>query len=365
MRLLPNGFVRNSAADMAAEWTLSKAFGAVAEQFGYDPTVVSSLYLINESFFGSENRYKLIDREGDCLCLIEDPVTGLLNAAERGINRLYTFAEVYKYRGEERNARRCAALLTGVAGLEAESEMVLLGLDVLKKLGVAGGKVVIGSTYVLQGLAEVYFGYRPDVATIRAWLDSRPKSDAEGAMFAVIEDVRKMRGGVEIIRQASEKLTNKVSGIGLSNVLDFYDVLCGCGLEKQVEIDLSVLGRNYDCGSIFEIRDGNGKVILQGGRHDFNDGADVVRAVSLCMTPSDLLSTYRVVGLEKNVVIGVGDGIIALNAAYSLRETFVSSGVRAVLLYRADPETTRAYANAYDIESAVFVDADGKLHAEK
>ena len=149
------------------------------------------------------------------------------------------------------------------------------------------------------------------------------------------------------------------------NILDFYDVLCGCGLEKQIEIDLSLMGRNFDCGNVFEIRDGNGEVILQGGRHDFLDGADTVRAVSISMTPSDLLSTYRVVGLEKNAVIGVGDGIIALNEAYRLQETFVASGVRAVLLYRADPETTRAYADAYDIESAVFVDAEGKLHAEK
>ena len=365
MNMLPNGFEKTTSSERAAEQVLARAFGAAAERNGYDPVVVSALYPIAESFFGTDNRYKLIDREGDCLCLLEDPVTGLLNAVEPGLNRVYAYAETYRYRGRERNRRACSALLTGVAGLEAEAEMVLLALDVAKEFNVPDAKVVIGSSYIWQGLAETYFGYRPDVATIRAWLDSRPKTDAEAAMFSVIEEVKKLRGGMETVRAATEILTNRVSGVGLKNVIDFYDVLCGCGLENKVEIDLSVVGRDFDCGNVFEIRDDKDTVLLSGGRHDFADGSNTVRAVSLSMSPKEVLRAYRVTGTAKNVVVGVSDGIIPLNAAYTLRENFISAGVTAVLLYRADKEGTKAYADAYDVESAVFVDADGKYEAVK
>ncbi|MBR1747669.1 MAG: ATP phosphoribosyltransferase regulatory subunit [Clostridia bacterium] len=366
MRLVPNGFVRRALQDLASEQVLAGYFAKAAEKSGYARTLVSALYPIGESFFGTENRYKLIDREGDLLCVTEDAVTGLLNACEDGLNRLYTHTEVYRYRGEDRNVRQCAALLAGVAGPEAEAEVILLGLEVLRSLGV-NGKVKISSTYVLQGLAEVYFGYRPDAETVIAWINAKPRTDAESAMFTVIDAVKRMCGGAEVIKDATELLTNRVSGVGLKNVLDLYDVLCGLGKQDQVEIDLSVMGRPYDCGSVFEIVDEENNVLLRGGRHDFLRGAETIRATSIVMVPAEVMTYYRVKETTKaSVVLGVETGIIALSAAYKLKEDLIEAGVPSVsMLYGVGAEDTARYAEAFGIESAVFVDGEGKASAVK
>lgn len=366
MPTLPNGFEKITKEQTAEERVLSAAFSEVAERNGYDCIFPSAVYPSGESFIDGSQRYKFVDRDGEILSLNDDVIAGLMNAVDREIERLYAFSEVYSYRREVRNIRQCGALLTGVGGIEAECELIRFGLDFLDNMGIPGGKIAIGNTFVLQGLAELTFGYRPDMETLLKKLENGPKNDAEATMFGLMSDIRSLHGGAEVIRPVAEVVQNRTSGLGLEGVLNLYDALCGLGLSYLVEIDFSLAGRRYDNGSLFEIRDSVGNVLLFGGRHDFCYGKKTVRAVSLLMEPQGIIPFYQVrANTQKNVVLGVAEGTTALSNAYKLKESFAEAGVSVTTLYRTDVNGVVEYALRYGIESAVYVDERGRIATVK
>lgn len=360
MRRMPVGFVRDNNG--FAYKKLESAFLSTASFYGYTNVDVTALYPISESFFcASEDRFKLIDREGEILCVTDDAVTGLLNAADAAPERLSTSCEVYKYVGDKRNERQFAALLTGFGGVEGEFEMITLGKEILANYGITDAKVYISNVMVLQGLAETYVGHRPDAAELRAVIDRTPKTDSECALDTIIKETMAAKGDISVLKDVAERTTTSTGSQGLKALLDLSDLAEACEM-KDVIFDLSIMGRDYDGGNVFEIRDDEGAVLARGGRHDFIDGKSVVRSVSLVIYPEKILETYRLKESDQvNAIIGIADSMKAVASAYKLKEDLIKNDIKVSLLYKTGKNETFAYADAFGVDTAVFVDADGGL----
>lgn len=360
MRSLPAGFVRDKNG--TAYKKLEAAFLNTAAFYGYDNVDATALYPIAESFFcGDDNRFKLIDREGEILCVIDDAVTGLLNATEAAPERLATSTEVYKYVGDKRNERQFAALLTGFGGVEGEFEMITLGKEVLANYGITDAKVFISNVMVLQGIAETYLGHRPDSTELKKVIDRTPKTDSECALDTLIKETMAAKGDISVLKDIAERTTTVTGSQGLKALLDLSDLAEACGI-NDVTFDLSILGRDYDGGNVFEIRDEEGTVLAIGGRHDFIDGNGVMRASSLIVYPEKILASYRLKETEHvNAIIGVADSMKAVASAYKLKDDLIKNDIAVSLLYKTGKSETFAYAEAFGINTAVYVDADGGL----
>lgn len=358
---------RKSGREADARLRLGRAFTAILSKLGFKERVVSSLYPISESFAGkSGDRLKLVDGDGEVLCVTEDAVTGLLNARESDLERLCAFTEIYRFKGQPRSEAQCAALITGFAGAESEAEMITSALSVLNGLGAEGFKIVLGHTAVLQGIAELYVSSHADAGTIRSLLSGEPATDAECALDKLLKETAAIKGGITALKEAAEKITNKTSLSGLAALFELSEVLASYGLEEMTGFDLSLIGRGYDNGAVFEIRDNAGHTLVRGGRHDFLRSDGVCRAVSFTMKPDELLEHYplKEEGAATDAVIGVAEGIKALSAAYRLKSSLTGNNLTATVLYRTGREETLSYAKAFGIESAVYVDAEGGIAYE-
>lgn len=362
---IPKGFKKYDENISLARIKLCDKITKALEKHGYKEITLSAVYPTSESFpYDNDFRFKLIDSEGDVLCLTEDAVTGLLNAAEGGLERLCAFTEVYRFKGTVKNDYRYAAILTGFAGVEAEAELISVGLSTLRELGIPCSKIVLGNTTVLQGLAEFFVNGKVDKTQINKILEGELITDADYALKKLFQDTVPGKGDISAIRVAAEKITNGTSVNGLRNLIELSQILGEYGLDDLVEFDLNIMGQDYDNGTVFVLFDEAGNPIISGGRHDLIRTDSILRAVSMRISPDAILAAYpsflAAIPIA-NAVIGVADGIIALKSAYRLKNSLAENNLSAVALYRTDRDSTVAYAKAFGIESAVFVDGEGNI----
>ena len=359
----PTSFKRITATEMSARLKLTEAFERLVCKHGFNRTEIPRLYPVSESFPGGD-RIKLIDFDGEVLCVVDNPIIGLLNARQSELERLCGHADVYSFKGQNRNKFLSSAIITGFSGAEVEAELITVALSVLRDLGVEGN-IYLGHTSVLQGIAELYLATRVDGATLRSLLRATPHTDAELALERMLRETASVKGGLTELKGAAEKITNKVSVAGLKSLFDVYEILSEIGLGEKVFFDLSIVGEDFG-GLAFEIRDDNGNTLIKGGRYDFGSGHGVCRCVGMTMDPDSLLELYPIIKNEDggDVVIGVAKGIKAFQSAYKLKTSLTDKGFSVTMLYHTDKENVDAYATAFRIHSAVYVDAEGGLITE-
>lgn len=366
---MPTGFKNQNLQSVRERIKLCSVMARIMEKHGFKHTEVTALYPISESFprEGQDGRFKLVDATGEVLCVLEDAVTGLLNAAETDLERLCTYAEVYNFAGKERNVSEFAALLTGFAGFEAECEMISVGLAVMKELGVKCSKIVLGNTNVLKGIAEVYLNTKVDRETIDRILFGEDfkaaKTDVDYALERLLKETAQVKGDLEAIHGVAEKVGNPKSVNGLLTLLELSKLLEDLGYGDMIEFDLSLTGASYDNGTVFRLCDAENNVLMEGGRHDFIREGGVCRAVSLRANPDKILALHPLKSriINNDAVIGMSDGINALKSAYRLKNSLTDNNLSVAVLYRTSKEATVAYAKAYGIASVIFIEEDGKI----
>lgn len=363
---LPYGFLAKNIRTRHAEYKMFYDAAAVLAKEGFCLTGIPALGRLGDNFgfYGMDDRYKLTDSEGDILALTEDVVEGLLSLAEKENERLFGMSEVYRFSGAVRNRTSFGAVITGISGIEAEAEAIACALGVLKAIGIECGKIVLGNTSVLLGLAESIFQGKVGKDKIRSLLKNELFTDADYAVEKLIRETALVKGGLPVLKQAAEKITNPTSTAAMLNLLELSGLLEEYGLGNLIEYDLANMGRNYDNGTVFLLCDKDGKVLIEGGRHDFMRSGEVCRAVSFRFDPEYLLTIYPGRYFEEktaDAVIGVADATQALKAAFNLKKSLTENGLTVKVIYKTGKDETAAFAVASGVESAIYVDAEGHI----
>lgn len=366
---LPRGFVKRDAKAISDRKKLIDKISSVLILSGFREGYTATAYDAKSSFPRDDfdDRIKLVDSDGRVLCLAEDAVTALLQSAESEYGRIYGCCEGYKFFGENRNELTFAALLSGVSGVEAEAELITVGIKIMESLGIPVGGIRLGNTKVLQGVAESCLKKNVSKTDIKRYLAGNIYSEEDYSAIKLLQEIAAVKGGVSVIGTVAEKITNKQSVDGLISLFELSKILGEYGYSDNVTFDLAYTGNFYDNGVTFLLCDASGNKIIDGGRHDYFADGSVKRVVSLRLYPDYILSIRPELREEKNdfdVAIGVADGINALKAAYRLKNGLIDESLKVMVVYKAEKESFVKFAAEMKIENAIFIDTDGNVEYE-
>ena len=366
---LPRGFVKRDVKIVNDRKKLIEKINSVLIPSGFREGYPAVAYDAKSSFprDGFDDRIKFIDSDGSVLCLAEDAVTALLQSAESEYGRVYGCCESYKFFGENRNELTFAALLAGVGGVEAEAELITVGVKIMEKLGIPVGEIRLGNTKVLHGVAESCLKRTVTKSDIKRNLSGNIYSEEDYSAIKLLQEIAAVKGGVSVIGTAAEKITNKQSVDGLISLFELSKILGEYGYTDNVTFDLGYAGSFYDNGVTFLLCDAAGNKIIDGGRHDYFSDGSIKRVVSLRLYPDYILSIkpeLREKETDFDVAIGVADGINALRAAYRLKNGLIDEGLKVTVVYKAEKESFTKFAVAMKIENVIFIDADGNIMYE-
>lgn len=290
----PSGF-RDVLADEAAN--RERIARRVADLFasrGYVPIETPTLESMAVMQAGGRvpaSPFKFFDATGDLVTMRPD-VT--LQVARMCATRLGDAPGPYRFRYMQRVFRETEGQLRadvrekkqigieciGMAGAQADAEVIGLFAQALEAAGVTRFKLSLATVGVLRALLAA--STAPEdwkAALLEAFHQSNfveidqlcDRAEEKGSQFApVIRALARIRGGREAIARAREL----VAPFGCAGALDLfeetYDLLADAGLAGRIVIDFSVMSSfDYYTGIVFEaFAPGLGCALGSGGRYD-------------------------------------------------------------------------------------------------
>jgi len=272
------------------EGTLLKLF----RQWGYREIVTPTMEFSDAVSAGDttgldRNLYQFFEREGDLLALRPDVTTPVARVVATRLKeqpkpiRLCYSANVFRYAEPQTGLRRefyqAGVELVGTNGYAADAEVVALAVEALKALGLRDFRVDIGQTDYYDGIIQhaslspkerrlVRLSLlRKDYVTLERLLtgSNLPAQDRE-----LLQRLPDLRGGREILEEATHRATNPISKLAMENLAAVYDTLESYGLTHWIQVDLGMIKDiEYYTGMVLEAYTADmGFTIGTGGRYD-------------------------------------------------------------------------------------------------
>ncbi|MFD1032103.1 ATP phosphoribosyltransferase regulatory subunit [Metaplanococcus flavidus] len=270
---------------------LSAAGIQIMEQFGYEMLQTPSLEYYETigkiSAISDNQLFKLLDNQGQTLVLRPDMTSPIARVAaskllkEKMPVRLGYYSNVFRAQlregGRPAEFEQMGVELIGDESLYADAEVILLATEILRKLRVESGRIVIGHTQLLQ---EVLRGYGLEEAVIeklRAEMVAKNKVAYENLVddLSILPDAKTSLLKVMNATRLDdwEPLvddSNDVQRSLFNDMVKLKSILDRNGLEEFVTYDLSFTSHmTYYTGMVFEIYgEGSGFPLGNGGRYD-------------------------------------------------------------------------------------------------
>ncbi len=269
----------NKLLDTIALWGYEEVTTPVLE---YYDTLVTS-----ETTGGSDDLYKLIDRDGSILAMRPEmtaPIARLVGSKITGNPpwRLMYGAEVFRYEdiqaGRQREFTQVGVELIGQEGPEADAEILNLVINALKGIGLENFTISLGHTGVLWGILESLPQKEEVRNEVRRLILDKDFVGLNNyyASLGMEEERRENLLGLltrqltrQDLREYSQDLPADIKRalLELSEILRLLEYY---GYSSCVQIDLSTLrSQTYYTGMVFEVyTKGIGYPIGGGGRYD-------------------------------------------------------------------------------------------------
>ena len=264
--------------------------------WGYAPIETPTLEVLEVLEQGGEitsTPFRLFDTDNELLVLRPDVTLQVARMVASRLKRedmplrLRYVERVYR---EEEGLKALSRQLTqigveaiGLAGAEADAEVILLLADVLKAAGLKDFTVALGTVGVLRellALCEASNAVNKDwsnamLAAFHAGnlVTVNQLASVEGLSAPYAEVLRALptiSGKSEAISQVRQLVTPLGIVDGLDQLAATYAIIEACGIMAQVTIDFSVVSSyDYYTGLVFEAyAPGIGKALGNGGRYD-------------------------------------------------------------------------------------------------
>ncbi len=202
--------------------------------------------------------------------------------------RWFTMPQLFRYERQQRGRLRehfqWNVDIVGEAGVAADAEIVAVGIDALRELGLGAEdfRARVSDRRLLSALLTEGIGVGPGrVSAAFALIDKIERMDADTLVSKVVEDVGLDRPAAEdllrLFRQGDlEEVSsrwgdNETIAKALQPLSQYVRTLEAMGLGDFVEVDLSIVrGLAYYTGIVFELFDRKGELraICGGGRYD-------------------------------------------------------------------------------------------------
>ncbi|MBI1912898.1 MAG: ATP phosphoribosyltransferase regulatory subunit [Deltaproteobacteria bacterium] len=174
-----------------------------------------------------------------------------------------------------------AEYISAKASPEADAEMIIMGIEALRSMGLKNFKIDIGDVGFLRSILEKLPVSEQEKDLIKEAIAIKDTSGLEEILNNSTKQVDKADRGLllnlttfygeeEVIKKAATFTKDKATQGNLDYLQNVVNIITEKGLKDSVTIDLGeVRGFDYYTGIIFEgFASGIGKPILGGGRYD-------------------------------------------------------------------------------------------------
>lgn len=316
----------------------------------------------------AQKLYKFFDAQGRTLALRGDITTSIARVMGTKYNaplpaRLCYVADAFRYDGSASSFSseftQAGIELIGDGSCEADAEAIIVTINALLASGLDEFQIDIGQVEFFKGLAEQIGLDDEDFEKMRTMIDFKDSFSISHVLSAYKADEQikdllcrmpYLFGGSEVLEQANSPMLNERSRKALENLKKVYKIICECGLEKYVSLDLGMLQSiDYYTGVIFKgFTYDVGFAVCGGGRYDSligNFGKDM-SAVGISISVNRVVSAL--IRQDKQIEKSKTDALIimkdcfaqALNAANKLRaggicieNYYESANVKDALLF--------------------------------
>ena len=236
----------------------------------------------------AEMTYRFTGRDGKLLALrpemtslVARTVATRFRQSPRPIRLCYS-GEIFRW-DEPRGGRQYEFHQIGLEQigsdrLEADTEVLVVAIEALRRLGLDDFKITLGQVEFFYGIAE---GLGLDEARRREMCDLIDRKDLAGldAFLSNIADptsrealgrLTTLAGKREILNEAKSLVSNARSAGALDDLERVYSIAEAIGIDSYIDIDLGdVGGLDYYTGLTFKIyAPGLGTALGRGGRYD-------------------------------------------------------------------------------------------------
>ncbi|OUP83049.1 ATP phosphoribosyltransferase regulatory subunit [Lachnoclostridium sp. An169] len=373
---------------------LQRELGNVLHLYGYQDiqTPTFEYYDVFRKEIGSTSTrelYRFFDREGNILSLRPDITPSVARAAatlfeteDFPIRLCYvgnTFINHSSYQGRLKENTQLGAELIGLDSIEADTEMLAMVVDGLKKTGLTEFQVNVGHVDFIQSLMESTGLEEEEKEEIRTLINNRNYFGVEeildnrgvkGSVKKAFQILPELMGGPEILEQAAAIAPNVNARLAITRLQQIYKLLKAYRAEDHVSFDLSMNGSyGYYSGIIFRAYTyGTGDAIVRGGRYDhlLEKFGRNTPSIGFAIIVDELMSALS---RQKITVEPVHRNLIVYteateNWAVSLAGSFRSRG-RNIVLIKRDSEDTREkfeeYAKRSSISSLMYLRDELKI----
>lgn len=237
-----------------------------------------------------EKGYKFVDRGNGRLMLLRPDITpqiarmaAMLMADVPKPLRLCYRANVFRH--EEEHAGRARELfqiggeLIGLAGPEADAEVIAIAIETLRSIGLTDFKIALGQVEFFRGLMNG-IGLAPDLqkqvhgAVVRKdrskLIHVLKQGNVPENKVRQITAILSLFGQEEVIEQAWGLTAFPACRSALARLREVFRILVSAGWEEHLVIDLAeIRGFDYYTGIIFEVFAKDlGVPLGRGGRYD-------------------------------------------------------------------------------------------------
>ena len=293
---IPDGMRYYSGAEARLRRGVEDTVMAVFDGWSYEEIATPCVdYLaLFERGIGYEQAhraFRFTDTDGRMLALRPDVTSSVARAAatlfadrERPLRFCYA-SQVFRQRQLShavwrREGTQLGCELFGVAGLNAEIEMLCIATEILTALNLARDfRVTINSVDIFKGVCEHLALDAPQRESLRQLLDRRDAAGVEKFLgdFATTETERaafarltQLSGKGEILEEARRIISNPRSVAALGELKDLWRIIQTLDLTDVCDIDLGDVSRlDYYTGLTCKIYvRGAGAQVGSGGRYD-------------------------------------------------------------------------------------------------
>ncbi len=329
-----------------------------------------------------QQTYRFFDHNGELLVLRSDLTTPIARMVATRLKdvakplRLSYIANVFRYDdvqvGFQREFYQGGVELIGSSSPAADAEVAALAVFVFNQLGVANFSLDLGHTQYIDGvLAEC--NCEKTKTTIWQMLLKKDLVGLKNIVTAcdlpqktkeLLLDLPHFRGNDSLLAEAYDRTESVSARAAVDNLQQIYTYLEGYGLQKQVQIDLSITkSLDYYSGMVLEgyVPD-LGFTICSGGRYDGLNG----------QFGNELPAVGFALGLERAMLVleqqGRGlqvkpDGVLVLPISWSHALKYATEqrqkGFKVeIALDSLERESALSYAQEKNLTAVVIVDKD-------
>lgn len=267
---------------------------ALFAQWGYDEVVTPTFEYLETIVTGAdrdsaENWFKFIDKSNHILALRPDMTAPIARVAATRLKentlpaKLFYLTNVFRYE-QAQAGRQCefyqgGVELLGIAGPEADAEIIALAVAAMQKAGLQHFQISIGQVEFINGIMAESGLSAEQRQEVKQLIISRnlvglgemlEQSDLSAELKDLLRQIPVLYGKEDLLQKAYAMVSNPVSRAALDNLADIYALLQQYGVAQYVSFDLSLIRDfEYYTGMVFEgYTPGLGFPLCGGGRYD-------------------------------------------------------------------------------------------------